>query len=391
MTTTSSALLAWGAWALVMSALVGIVWLDHLLRKAGRPDLTHVDAAELIFPIGVLASATMGAIVAWRTRHAVSWMLIGLAGSVALSGLAEAYAAYGVLVRPGSLPAANWVAPFSEAAFWPAFTFLTLILLLTPSGHLPSRRWMPPAALFAGGSALWTVSTVLRDEPLDAPLQTLGNPWAIEAIQGPLQVAGIIGIALTHGGVLVAGGSFVRRFRRADGVERQQMRWVAFGAVVAAGAVVGTFASALAGQDVLLNVAAAALVTVLPLSVTIAISRYRLYDLDRVISRSLLYTALTAMVAATYVAVVAGLGLVAGSDRVVSGIAAVVAAIVVAPMRSIAQRGVDRLLFGRRAEPFAVVSGLSQRLQASASPGTALQALVDAIAAELRLPFVCVE
>jgi signal transduction histidine kinase len=200
-----------------------------------------------------------------------------------------------------------------------------------------------------------------------------------------------MGIALTHGGVLVAGGSFVGRFRRAGGVERQQLRWVAFGAVVAAVAVVGAFASALANQDLLLDVAAAALVTVLPLSVTIAISRYRLYDLDRIISRSLLYSALTAMVAATYVAVVAGLGLVAGSDRVVSGIAAVVAAMVVAPMRLIAQRGVDRLLFGRRAEPFEVVSGLSQRLQASASPGTALQALVDAIATDLRLPFVRVE
>lgn len=158
MTTSTTALLACGAWALVVSALVGIVWLDHLLREAGRSDLTLLDTAQVIFPIGVLASATMGAIVAWRTRHAVSWMLIGLAGSVALSGLAEAYAAYGVLVRPGSLPVANWVAPFSEAVFWPVFAFLAFILLLTPSGHLPSHRWRPLAVLFAGGSALWTVT-----------------------------------------------------------------------------------------------------------------------------------------------------------------------------------------------------------------------------------------
>jgi signal transduction histidine kinase len=264
-------------------------------------------------------------------------------------------------------------------------------MLFTPTGRLPSSRWRRFVIAITGGAAVWVVSTLLTDRPPDPPLEAVRNPMAISSIEVPLLIAGAIGIVLTHGGVLVAGVSLVRRARRATGVERQQLRWVGFGGAVAGVAVVAALLSALADQPALLNVAAAALVIVLPLSVTIAVSRYRLYDLDRVISRSVLYTVLTIAVAAVYAIVVAGLSLVAGDSRVVSGVAAVVAAMTVAPMRSFAQGAIDRFLFGRRAEPFAVVSGLSRRLQESTSADTALQALVDTVAADLRLPFVAVE
>ena len=155
---------------------------------------------------------------------------------------------------------------------------------------------------------------------------------------------------------------------------------VALGATVAGGAVLLALVGASTGQDTLLSVAAATFMTVLPLSVAVAISRYRLYDLDRIISRSLLYTSLTVLVAAVYVVVVVLLGALAVRGEVVSGMAAVVAALAVAPIRSVAQRAIDRVLFGRRAEPFAVVSGLNRRLQESASPESALQVLANTVA-----------
>ena len=375
----------------MIAATVAVFWLDRLMRAAGRSELSPVRSEGFVLACAVVASATMGAIVVWRARHVVGWLMIGLAALVGGSGLAEAYAVYGLIVEPGALPAARWVSPFSEALFWPVFTCLTLILLLTPSGRLPSRRWRRFAGVMVAGSGAWVLATVFADRPADPPLQAVHNPWAIAFLDVPLAIAGWIGVLVTHGGLIVAGVAFVRRTRRAVGDERQQLRWVAFGGAVASVAAVGAFIGALADQPALLGVAATTLVITLPLGVTIAVTRYRLYELDRLISRSLLYTLLTIAVAAVYAVVVAALGLVAGSGRVESGVAAVVAAMAVAPLRSVAQRVIDRWLFGRRAEPFAVVSGLNRRLQTSESPETALQALVDSISSDLRLPFVAVE
>ncbi|MGH9179880.1 MAG: sensor histidine kinase [Acidimicrobiales bacterium] len=384
-------LLAWSAWSLVVVTLATMVWLDQLLRGAGQADLIPFDPAGVAFATGAVMSATMGLVLGSRTGHPVAWLLLAAAGTVVASGFSEAYAAYGVVARPGSLPAARWVAPFSEAMFFPVFALLAFIMLLTPTGRLPSARWRRWAPLVAAGGAGWTLSSLLLDEPLDPPLEMLTSPFAIEALQAPLMVVAIAGVLLSHGGVVAAGVSLALRFRGSTGVDRQQLRWVMFGAAVAAVAVVGALVSASVGQGVLLGVFAATFMTVLPLSVAVAISRYHLYDLDRVISRSLLYTALSALVAAVYAAVVLGLELLAASGPVVPGVAAVVTALAVLPLRVIAQRAIDRLLFGRAAEPFAVVSELNRHLQESASPTSALETLVDTVAADLRLPLVAVE
>lgn len=379
------------AWAATVAAVIAMVWLDDLLRQAGRGDLGPLRDVGPVFATGVLTSSTLGAVVVRRSGHVVGWLMIGLAASVVGSGLAEAYAVYGAVVEPGAVPAARWAVPFSEALFWPAFTCLALIMLLTPSGRPPSPRWRPWIRAIGFGAVAWVASTMLADEPADPPLDRIENPMAVEALQVPVAILGAVGVVLTHGGVLAAGVSLVRRSRRATGLERQQLRWVRFGATVAGIAVVAALLSALAGQTALLGIAAATLVTILPVTVAVAVSRYRLYDLDRVISRSLVYSSMSVAVAGIYAAVVAGLSLVAGEGRVESGVAAVVAAMSVAPLRSLADASVNRLLFGRRDEPFAVVSGLSRRLQASESPETALHVLVAAVAHDLRLPYVAIE
>jgi two-component system NarL family sensor kinase len=386
-----AAALALAGWLLVVAAVVSMVWLDHLARRAGRGDLGPLADVGWIFAAGVLVAATVGAVVVWRARHPVGWLLMALGGTVVGSGLAEAYAVHGLLIDPGGVPGADRALPFAEALFWPAFTCLALIVVLTPSGRAPSERWRWFIPITVGGAGSWVLSTLLSDEPGDPPLDGFANPFAVDALEVPVAVLGIVGIVVTHGSVVAAGVSIVGRARRATGLERQQLRWVRFGASVAGVAVIVALISAVLDQAPVLGVAAATLITILPVTVAIAVSRYRLYDLDRVISRSLVYAVLSLAVAASYAASVAGLALVGGEGRVASGAAAVAAAMFVAPVRSRTQRGVDRVLFGRRADPFAVVSTLNQRLQASASPESALRVLVDAIAVDLRLPAVAVE
>jgi len=387
----SWARMPWVAWGAVVAALAAVLVLNALIGSSGRDDLVLLDAVEVFFPVGVVVSATAGALVAARTGHRVAWMLIGLAASVVLSGLSEAYATFGLLVEPGSLPGAAWVAPFSEAMFWPAFTCLTFVMLMTPSGRVPAGVWRVGAVAAVAGVVLWFAGTVLSDDPLDAPLDGVDNPWAIESLQPTADVAAAVGVVVTHAAAVAAVVSLVRRYGRSNGVEREQLRWVAAGALVAALAVVVALASALAGQDLLLGLAALTLVVVVPISVAIAISWYRLYDFDRTVSRSVVGAVLAVMVTAVYAATVLLIGWVIDSgDAVASGVAAVGAVLAVAPMRNVAQRSVDRLLYGNRAEPFVVVSSLNRRLQASSSPEDALQILVDTVAVELALPAVAV-
>jgi two-component system NarL family sensor kinase len=372
-----------------MLALAMVLVLNAVIRASDRDDLVLLDMIELFYPVGVVVSATAGALVASRTGHAVAWMLIGLAAAVVLSGLCEAYATYGLLVEPGSLAGATWVAPFSEAMFWPAFTCLTFVLLMTPSGRVPRGVWRVVAVGAVVGVVLWFAGTVLSDDAIDPPLDRVDNPWAVDSLQRTVDILAGLGVVMTHLAAVAAVVSLVHRFRRSMGAEREQLRWVAAGAVVSALAVVGALASALAGQDLLLGLAAVTLVVVMPVSITISISWYRLFDLDRVISRSLVSGALAALVTGVYVAIVLLIGWAADTgDAVASGVAAIGAVLAVAPMRTVAQRAADRLLYGNRAEPFAVVSSLNRRLQMSASPEDALRALVDTVAVDLALPAV---
>jgi hypothetical protein len=120
-----SAVLAWALGVLTLLGLGATVWFDWLLRQAGRPDLTQLDAYVIPWLPAAAIAATVGAVVASRRpRHPVGWLLVGVGLSVAADGVTEGYARYGLLARPGALPAADWVAVYSLAMF-----FLTLVCI----------------------------------------------------------------------------------------------------------------------------------------------------------------------------------------------------------------------------------------------------------------------
>jgi hypothetical protein len=127
-----------------MLGLATVPWFNHLLRQAGRPDLVESNADAVPFVLAIVSAATVGAVlVRRRPRHPVGWLLVALGLSLSATALAAGYAAYGLLARPGALPAARYAALYDDASFiiWPAC--IGFVLLLTPTGSLPPRRCLP--------------------------------------------------------------------------------------------------------------------------------------------------------------------------------------------------------------------------------------------------------
>src|SRR6266545_3055378 len=271
-----------------MLGLAVLAWLDHLLRRAGRPDLALLTPDAAAYVVAVVSAVTVGALLASRRpAHPVGWLLLALGLSVAVSGIATGYASYGLLARPGTLPAADYAA--------------------------------------------------------------VANPLAVPALAGPLRVVSLVTWVVTGLAIPAAAWSLVLRFRRARGVERLQLRWLALAAAMAAVAVLALTALAATGNEVLLGWVSAVCVALLPLATGAAILRYRLYDLDRIISRTLAYGLLTVLLGGGYAGVVLGLGQLLGRD---SSLAVAVATLAVAaafqPARRRVQAVVDRRFDRRR-------------------------------------------
>ncbi len=337
--------LAWALWALAIpGGFAVVVPLDHLLRQAGRPELALLNPNEYAYALTVVSAATVGAVLASRRpRHPVGWLLLALGLSVVASGVAQGYAGYGLLARPGSLPAADWAALYDDASFiaWPVL--IAFILLLTPTGSLPSPRWRWWAMVTAAAPVVFLLGELLRAGPLDAPYQSVTSPLAIPALAGPVQVTGYLALILTQLAVLAGTASLVVRFRRARGSERQQLRWVALAAGLLAVAVVATVAAALTAHPAVTDWISGLFVALLPVATGAAILRYRLYDLDRIISRTLAYGLLTVLLGGGYAGVVLGLGQVLGQDSpLVVAAATLAVAAAFQPARRHIQRAVDR-------------------------------------------------
>src|SRR5215218_5597326 len=307
-----SGVVAWAAWVLTMFSLAVGAWLDHLLRQAGKPELVQLDAEGIPMVLAAVSAATVGAVLAGRRpRHPVGWLLLAFGLVVqALTSAAEVYARYGLLARPGTLPAASYLAMLASVTFIPGLGCIGFILLLTPTGKLPSPRWRRWAQIAAAVPAAFVVAWLLGVPVVDpeSVLHGIGNPLAIPALETPLLVVAGVTAPLTALSLVVAGGSLVGRFRRARGVERQQLRWLSFAAALAPPALLAMYAGILTGHLKLAGWAVGLFLALLPLAISAAIARYRLYDLDRIISRTLAYGLLTLVLGVGYAGVVLGLG-----------------------------------------------------------------------------------
>jgi hypothetical protein len=375
---------AWALWALAIAGVATLPWFDRLLRDAGRGDLTQLDASTSPSVVAAVVAVTVGAVLASRRpRHPVGWLLLALGLCVTASGVFDGYARYGLLARPGALPAAHWVAVYSPATVYLGFVCVGFVLLLTPSGSLPSPSWRWWARAAAAAPILFLAALTVGPGLVIAPYDPAVERFAVPALAGAVTTAIVVALAVATGGVAAGAWSLVVRFRRARGVERQQLRWVALAAAVTVPlgivVLVGVVVDATSLTPVLAAVGIG--MALLPLATGAAILRYRLYDLDRIISRTLAYGLLTLLLGGGYAVVVLGLGQLLGRDSslVVAGATLAVAA-AFQPARRRVQQAVDRRFDRRHYDAAQTIAAFSARLrqQVDLDPLTSeLLAVVD--------------
>jgi hypothetical protein len=322
-----------------------------------------------------LAFAGVGCLIAIRQpRNAVGWILLGTGVAAGLAVVAGAYADRWVAVREGPKGLGETAAWYSTLS-WIPFILLpaTFLLLLFPDGRLLARRWRWAAwCALVGIAGVFFTSGVASGPLQDYP--GIQNPYGIDsALIDPLTGLSFL---LTIAGIGGSVASLLVRFRRARGDERLQIKWLAYaGALVAL-----TFPLTLADAGPLLYVPLMLSVLGLPVAAGIAILRYRLYDIDVVINRTLVYGALTATLAGTYVGTVLLLQLALGGVTGDSGLAVAVSTLAVAalfrPARSRIQAAVDRRFYRRKFDAQRTLAAFAARLRDEVA--------LDALSAELR-------
>jgi hypothetical protein len=360
------AVAAWVLWALTMLGILVVAWLDQLSRQAGRSELAQLTPSAFVGPVlACVSAATVGAVLASRRpRHPVGWLLLVLGLSLAWAGVVPAYAAYGLLARPGALPAAHAVARSWPVTVVIAQTALGFVLLLTPTGSLPSPRWRWWARVTAAAAASLLVGLAVARGPLDPQYQVLGGPFDFRGQGGVLLVVNQLALAFTTLAVVVGAASLVVRFRRAWGVERQQLRWVAWAAGLAVLGAVVALGGLAVGATAVVSWTISTCFAVLPVALGAAILRYRLYDLDHIISRTLAYGLLTLLLAGGYAVVVLGLGQLLGQDSsLVVAAATLAVAGLFQPARRRVQAAVDRRFNRRRHDAAQTIEGFAVRLR----------------------------
>jgi hypothetical protein len=248
-----------------------------------------------------------------RPRHPVGWLLLGLGASLGLTFLTDSYALYGLLARPGSLPAARWPAIYGPAVTVAGIACLGFVLLLTPTGSLPTPRWRWWARAAAAAPVVYLVALTLTPEPLDQAYGSVTNPLGLRDLQLPIRITHVA-VGVTVAAVVVGALSLVVRFRRARGTERQQLRWVALAAVLASLAILMALAAHGHPQRRHEELGHWRQLRRPATGDRRRDPALRLYDLDRILSRTLAYGLLTVLLGGCYALVVLGLGQLLGQD-----------------------------------------------------------------------------
>ncbi|MFS1303975.1 sensor histidine kinase [Streptosporangium longisporum] len=348
------------------------------LWLAGRGIATVFSVADLV--LGT-AWPLVGSFIVWRQPHnLVGWLLVApspLGPYMLLGRYATASAAFGPL--PGAA-FASWVATWGFAVW---FYVVPLLPLFFPDGRLPSRRWRPVVIGIITVATAATIGAMVHPGRADvSPLviNPVGMDWP-PALEAAMRVTMVL-IFLV--GIPLAVASLVVRTRRAIGVERAQLQWLMLSclAVVCWVAMVALFR----GNWFVYEIASAAALLSPVVGIGGAMLRHQLFDVALVLNRTIVLLVLTALGVGLYVAIVVGIDAVA-PDSLVGVLTVAAVALLAATGRDTVQAGVDRLLFGLRHDPYAVVARVGTHVAPAAEPVEALQRLVDALRTTLRLPY----
>jgi signal transduction histidine kinase len=359
------------AFALVIAGYA----LRAVLNVVNGPERSDLETGTFADTL-LLSFAVVGMVLVLRLpRNPMGWLLLAIGASFAATPGA-AYARYATVTSDGGLPGAGLVIAF-ESTMWVAFIGLSgYLLMLFPDGHLPSPRWRWFARLCGVGLGLLSFLIFVNpDQGADYGLPEVQNPFAVPAFEQILEAATPLAFVAP---LTVAGGAvalILRRRSTTDPVQRLQLRWVAW----AAGIIAFCYATLMIvdgvlglpdDQAIVLILSSVAVLSFLliPATIAIAVLRYRLYEIDVVIKKTIVFAVLATMIAVIYGGIVVGVGALVGSRgdastaAVLSAIAAGTVAVAFQPLRARARRLADRIVYGERATPYEVLGAFGDQL-----------------------------
>jgi signal transduction histidine kinase len=372
--------ISWIAWGLAVALMVAAVTLSFLNHTFQRDPFTYLS-------IGVVfAYATVGAILVAKLPHnPIAWLFLAIGGSLLLGGFSTEYATYTFATSPGTLPfgsAAAWVNSWSFVGA----TVVPLLLLIFPTGRVPSPKWRWAPWVLIACSGMLVLAAMFRPGPLDVAADvTPQNPLGIEALHGALTlvvwVSGLGLIAMTALSVV----ALVQRFHRSRGEERQQLRWLAYvgaiGGVTLAAALLSSIGLK-TGESSTVNDVSFLLFFLdlgigVPAATLVALLKYRLFELDIVLRKTVAFTIVAAFITALYLIALAlatftSLGAIGGG---------VVFVLTFSLVRRRARSLANRLVYGKRATPFEVLSEFSENLGGTYSIDDVLPRMTQLLAA----------
>jgi hypothetical protein len=349
-TTRRLAALLWGVClALAAGTLVLLVLGAGEHTKADGS--TFDGSGGLSFVAASMAFATVGAMIAARVpENSIGWIFCATGVGLGVADFGSQYAEQMLFISSDPLPGGRAGAVFQQLGFAPSFGLLSLALLLFPDGRSPSGRWRGVLWLALAGIALSVVGIAFRPGPLVEPFDDVSNPFGIPGLLGLMDTFLGLGFVFTLASVVLAALGMRARLRRSRGLEREQLKWLVLAAAVTGLAVVGTLVLYFAaGIDVGGVWVLGFGFSVFPLAAGAAILRYRIYDIDVVINRTLVYAALTATLALAYLGSVLLLQLALSGVTEGSGLAVAASTLAVAalfrPARARIQEAVDRRFY----------------------------------------------
>jgi hypothetical protein len=344
-------------------------------------DLETTDAyANLGTSVAVVVYASLGAVIVRRVGNRIGWLLLGVGLVMALIALTSAYAVLGIATHPGSVPASKLVGATAEWLFVPVFLGVFAVLMIFPTGTLPSPRWRPFAAAVAVVTPFVLAAFMVTPRPVALPAPggvslRYPNPLGIGWIDHGITLDGSNSLSWFYSVLLAAALlALVVRYRSGAAELRQQMKWVALAAVAGvASQVAVTLAQLACGCEqtpvtVVAYLAQAVISLIgIPVAITIAILKYGLYQVDVIINRAVVYGSLSVTLAGVYLGVVLLLQWVLApvttqSDLAVAGSTLAVAGLF-SPARRHIQRAVDRRFYRSRYDAGRTVDDFSARLR----------------------------
>ncbi|HXA43042.1 MAG TPA: histidine kinase [Candidatus Solibacter sp.] len=395
---------ALGLWLLATAlTLAAAVCVSLALTAQGGPPSGAVDVYTLMFLVLAPLYATVGALIISRAAgNRVGWVILVIGLILAVEDFSGDLTSLAQTAGGHWVPAPEWWNWLSSWAWVPGVVAaLAFLPMYFPDGRTLSKRWRPVMWAIAIASGLMLVGYVFSPASVttSGPSAPFGNPVGIGAIGRLAPAIHGIYVAVLLVGIACGVFTLVQRYRRGSSDERHQIKWFA-GAFALFGLMIGSYGAASALVNLSADWLIAAIISVglavIPLSVAVAVLRYRLYDIDVVISRALVYGSLAAFITAVYVGIVVGVGTLAGGggrpNLLLSIVATGVVAVAFQPVRERLQKIANRLVYGNRATPYEVLSQFSERVAESYASDDVLprmaRVLAEGTGAELAAVWV---